>query len=183
MNPALRRLILRLRNRWDISDLKPRMFEWCPVWEFALDEEGRWLQDECTVRPRPDVKFASADDWQFVRAEYTAADGVHYFGVCQPVPTSDSHGRSYEGIWGLYCMDHTLFSGDEWVQLRAPGETPLRLFEHSTLRYKYKRLGKTAEQLFPMRFGLLVPSDSLHAGGVLEGFTEYVDLGVAKFVR
>ncbi len=65
----------------------------------------------------------------------------------------------------------------------------LRNFEGSRARefnpdpYKYKKLNRTAEQFFPLRFRLLMPSDSNYHDGQLDGFLQLVAQGTARFVR
>jgi hypothetical protein len=62
--------------RKQVTELTIDDLDQCPVWEFALDEEGEPSQDEETVRPRPEITIVDAADGLFVvSARFTAADG------------------------------------------------------------------------------------------------------------
>jgi hypothetical protein len=71
--------------RRQVYELKPTDLERFPVWEFALDEEGKEGQDEATVRPY-EVSGAldPADGMFIVRASLTLSDGTRLKGYVTP---------------------------------------------------------------------------------------------------
>ena len=66
-----------------------------PVWEFALDEEGKEGQDEATVRPlKISGALDSSDGTFIVRAAFTLAGGSNMQGyLTTPVQGDDGLGR------------------------------------------------------------------------------------------
>jgi hypothetical protein len=97
--------------RKQVTELTIDDLDQCPVWEFALDEEGEPGQDEETVRPRPELTTVDAADGLFVvSARFTAADGTVFKGYVTPneggndleFPTILSEvGDSVEGLFPI----------------------------------------------------------------------------------
>jgi len=120
-----------------------------PIWEFRLDEEAGGDQNESTVGPWTEFGPLDPGDRMFVvRADFTLADGSRMQGYFTPP------GRGDAGIGTLQPIIVT--DGGQvrfWCGSSAPG--PKRLAE------SYGLLGKTAKQVFPLRF----ESDVELAGG------------------
>ena len=148
--PAVRKQVGELQ----LSDLHG-----CPVWEFALDEEGLDGQDEETVRPQPDIARVDPRAGVFVvRAEFVAADGTAFEGFISPderrhvayvQPTIVADGR------------HIRF----WFGIVAPAP--------AVLEASYRVLGKTPPELFPVRYHSLVDTTDGDVAGTLDGFLHY----------
>jgi hypothetical protein len=70
-----------VKTRKQIYELTLRDIHRFPVWEYAMDEEGRPGQDEATVRPveLSDVDLRSSS--YHVRARFTLADGTELLGL------------------------------------------------------------------------------------------------------
>jgi hypothetical protein len=111
-----------------------------PVWEFALDEEGEEGQDEATdeATVRPFISCGSVDPGAgmfIVRARFTLADGTPFVGYFTPSDDPNDFGtiqpqiiteRGQVGFWMGVILDDI---------------APL-----------YERLGRSAEQTFPVTF-------------------------------
>jgi hypothetical protein len=64
-----------------VTDLTLADLERCPVWGFAIDEEGEPGQDEETLGPRPDLKRVDPAEGLFVVvARFEAGDGSAFAG-------------------------------------------------------------------------------------------------------
>jgi hypothetical protein len=152
--------------RKQLSDLVASDLERYPIWEFAIDEEGEEGRDEETVKPRPELEIADPAEGIFiVRAEFTAADGTRFDGFVSP------HEENHIGY-----LQPTILTEEGrvpfWFGVVPPG-TP-------ELDASYRQLGKTAAQLFPLRYRALVE----HAGTELEdeinGFMHYERAGTDR---
>jgi len=140
-----------------VYELTIEDLEQYPIWEHALDEEGEENQDEATVKPRPDLKEADPGEGMFiVRAEMTAKDGTRYCGYCYPDRQDSSLGMIQPQI--VTEKGQVLF----WFGLIKPEEDKIR-------RY-YDLLGKTSDQLFPLRFKALVPTKGVGLDGFVPSF-------------
>ena len=137
--------------RKQVTALVPDDIKRFPIWEFALDEEGEEGQDEATVGPRPDLERAEPEEGLFiVRAEFVAVDGTRFDGFVSP--HEEPHvGRTQPTI----VTDHGQVNF--WFGLFLPTQ--------GVIEGAYRTLGKTAPELFPVRFRALVD----HGGAVLEG--------------
>jgi hypothetical protein len=149
----------RRRNRKQVYDLKVADFDRAPVWEFALDEEGDPGQDEATVRPRPDLRDGvdRRGGLFVVDACFVAADGTRFRGYVTPARG------------GIVDSQPTVITDDGqvgfWYGIVPPNE--------QTIAEAYRALGRTADQLFPLRFEAAVElarKDDATAG-VIEGFS------------
>lgn len=183
----LRRIILRLRNRKDVSELTADDLRRCPVWEFAIDEEGRWFQDECTIRPRPDLRHGiDRDEYVIVATTFQAADGTSFLGTCSTVTDEGARqtGRDGESAWLLWCMDPHLLSNGRAIGFRTfEGAGPdFEGLDFARPEYKLQVLGKSFRQLFPLRFQTMVRADVTPADGVIPGWCRYVERGRAEFM-
>jgi hypothetical protein len=72
-----------LNIRKPVDDLTAIDFDQFPIWEYALDEEGKRGQDETWVRPLPDVEVA--DGIHFAAADVTLADGTKLSGFAEVI--------------------------------------------------------------------------------------------------
>ena len=138
------------------------------VWEFALDEEGVEGQDEATVRPFSPQGELDASSGMFVlRASFRLADGSRMSGYLTPPAGSDS---------GLGTIQPVIVSASGqvtfWQGIRRPQRTELDDW--------YRRLGRTASQLFPLEFNSEVPLVRGPVRGTIPGFLVVQSLGNGK---
>jgi hypothetical protein len=126
-----------------------------PVWEFTLDEETLPGQDETTVRPRPDVLAVDYRGGMFVvRARFVARDRTEFLGHADPDPYAG--GMQHPHI--VTTEGHVGF----WWGIREPSQ--------EDLTDAYRRLGTTADHLFPLRFEGTVALAGPPLQGTLLGF-------------
>jgi hypothetical protein len=147
------------RIRKQVGDLALSDLVECPVWEFAIDEEGEEGQDEETVKPRPDVKLADPSDGLFlVRAEFSAADGTRFDGFVSP---HEERHLGYTQPTIVTHAGHVRF----WFGIVPP--------TRSALDASYRALEKTAGDLFPLRYRALVAHAGAKLQGEIDGFMHY----------
>jgi len=145
--------------RKQVVDLRSSDLERYAIWEFALDEEGEEGQDEETVKPRPDLEVADPRNGLFVvRAGLTAADGTPFAGFV--TPNDDLHIRF---------VQPTIVTDAGHVRFWFGIVTPSR----ATLDESYRALGKTADELFPLRYRARVDCAGADPAGELPGFQHY----------
>jgi hypothetical protein len=150
-------------------DLRPGDLEQSPIWEYALDEEGEPGQDEATVRPRPDLTVADPGDGIFVaRAEFIAHDGTRYDGFVSP---------STEQEFGF--IQPTIVTDEGQVSFWYGAFAP----KPGALEGDYKLLGKTADQLFPIRFRALLEYEGAKLEGEVPAFMHYAHIGTREVVH
>ncbi len=135
-----------------------------PVWEFALDEEGETDQDEATVRPYPvNGALAPSEGMFVIRARFTFADGTDHVGYITPASDSSDLGTVQPQI--VNANGQVGF----WMGMRKPTIEPF-----------YAKLGKIADQVFPIEW----TSEVELAGGTMEGkipaFLYYEDFKTRK---
>jgi hypothetical protein len=134
-----------------VTALRPGDLERFPIWEFALDEEGEAGNDEETMRPRPDLQRADPEDGLFiVRAEFVAADGTRFDGF-----VSVQHEPHVGHVQPTIVTDRGQVRF--WFGLIPP--------RSGVLATAYSTLGKSAPELFPIRYRAVVE----HGGGPLDG--------------
>ena len=79
--------------RKQVDELTTEDLDQFPIWEFALDEEGKEGQDEATVRPvnilRPTDPLEGS---RLVKAQFTYADGSTAYGYLTPATDSTDLG-------------------------------------------------------------------------------------------
>src|SRR5919197_5131894 len=137
--------------RKQVYELRPDDFATASIWEFALDEEGLPGQDEATVKPRADLERADPGDGLFViRAEFVSADGTRFDGYVSP---------QHEARVGWIQPTVVTATGQVgfWLGGFPPGA--------GRLDEAYATVGKTASELFPIRYRAVVE----HGGVPLEG--------------
>jgi hypothetical protein len=145
--------------RKQVYDLRPADLERFPIWEHALDEEGVPGQDEATVKPRPDLSHADPTAGEFiVRAGFVAKDTTRFDGYCY---------ASDEDHPGL--IQPTIVTEDGQVNFWYGAFAPKR----GALERQYQLLGKTAQELFPIRYRALVPARGVKLEGVITAFSHY----------
>jgi hypothetical protein len=154
--------------REQVTELRPDDLARFPIWEFALDEEDEEGQDEETVRPRPDLDRADPADGMFVvRAELFSADGTRFDGYVSPDEDTD-----------ISFTQPTIVTAEGQVRFWFGGVPPTR----DELETAYRMLGKTAVELFPVRYRALAE----HGGAPLEGeipaFMHYETMGSTTIV-
>ena len=150
-------------------DLRPEDLEQYPIWELALDEEGEPGQDEATVKPRPDLTVADPGEGLLLaRAELTARDGTRYDGYVYP---------SHEQEWGF--IQPTIVTDGGQVNFWCGAFPP----KPAALAAAYDLLGKTAEQLFPVKFRALAEYEGATLEGQVPAFMHYERLGSKNIVE
>jgi hypothetical protein len=142
--------------RKQLDEIKPADLHEFAVWEFALDEEGVEGHDEETVRPRLDLARVDPHDGLFiVRAEFLAADGTAFDGFASP--HEERHIR-YVQPTIVTERRHVRF----WFGVVPP--------DPAVLNASYHALGKTPQQLFPLRYRSLVDTAYSDIAGTVDGF-------------
>lgn len=147
-DPDIRRQVYELT----LADL-----ERCPIWEFALDEEGREGQDEATVRPVKAKKRLSPGDGMFVvRAAFQLADKTTMVGYLTPSPMGSGIADVQPAV--VTEGGHVAF----WYGMTAPSRKDITA--------SYRKLGKTRpSQVFPLRYEPAVAIQGKFSGK-LDGF-------------
>jgi hypothetical protein len=150
-------------------DLRPGDFEQFPIWEHALDEEGEAGQDEATVKARPDLTAADPGEGMFIaRAEFIAHDGTRYDGYVSP---------SDEQAFGS--IQPTIVTDGAQVNFWYGAFPP----KPGALEADYKLLGKSADQLFPVKFRALVEYEGATLEGEVPAFMHYKHVGSKEVVE
>lgn len=157
------------RIRKQVGDLQPDDLAQFPIWEFTIDEEGEEGQDEETVKPRPDLDRADPAERLFVvRTEFTSADGTRFEGYASPHEEAQ-----------LFYTQPTIVTEYGQVPFWFGGVPP----RPGTLEASYQTLGKSAKELFPVRYRALAE----HGGATLEGgidaFMHYESMGSQTIVN
>lgn len=156
--------------RKQISELRLSDLIQYPIWEYALDEEGVYGQDEQTVRPILSVEVVDlAKIYCVVRATFRANDGTQFTGSIMPQSTKPDRIMTkilpYDFRPVIYANEATrVHFGFGTIE-----PTPAQL-----TRY-YGALGKSSFELFPFTFS----SDVIIANGLgvgqVDGFMYFVD--------
>jgi hypothetical protein len=154
--------------RKQVYELQPEDFATASIWEFALDEEGVPGQDEATVKPRADLERADPDDGLFViRAAFVSADSTPFDGYVSPQ-------QEARIAW----IQPTVVTpaGQVGFWLGAFPPQPGRLDE------AYATLGKTASELFPIRYRAAVEHGGVRLEGAIHGFMHLESVGSENIV-
>jgi hypothetical protein len=151
------------RVRKSVAELSLDDLELCPVWEFALDEEGEDGQDESTVRPRVmSDKLDPAAGMFIVRARFRLADGTQMHGYLTPAAEGEADLGTLQPVI-VTNAGQVLF----WWGVIMPPASELSAF--------YRRLGRTADKIFPLQFSSDVPILGGPLHGELPGFLHLED--------
>jgi hypothetical protein len=130
-----------------------------PAWELALDEEGEEGQDEATVRPLyAPLPLDPSEFRLIVRAKFSLADGTRHVGYLTPSHAADDLGS----IQPILITPQGQIS----FWMGAVRDNPLPL---------YQKLGKSADQIFPITFKSDVPLIGGVVFGSIEGFLHLAD--------
>jgi hypothetical protein len=145
--------------RKPVYDLTLADFDAAPVWEFALDEEGVAGQDEPTVRPY-EVAFpldAAGHGGLVVRAVFTLADGTNLRGYFSPQPVSLRKPGWLQPV--IICdAGQVKF----WNGIRRPPQ--------NQMTDELAKLGKQADEVFPLRYRSDVELVGGPISGIIPGF-------------
>jgi len=142
------------RIRKQVYELTPEDLQRCPIWEYALDEEGEEGQDEATVRPvEPNGLLDPEHGSYIVRAILNLADGTRFTGYMN---------TPFQGDIGLGTLQPVIVvpTGQIvfWWGMIQPSATDIA--------ESFKRLDKASpRQIFPLKF----TSDVGMVGGPVEG--------------
>jgi hypothetical protein len=147
-----------MRIRKQVYELTVEDFDQHPVWEFALDEEGEEGQDEATVRPiQLTGPVNPADGMVVVKARFTLADGTLMAGyLTPPIPHSGD----------LSSIQPQIITQRGQVSFWCGAFKPTS----DQLAQNYGRLGRTAHQIFPLRFTSEIKIIGGPVTGILNGF-------------
>jgi hypothetical protein len=119
-----------------------------------LNEGARW---------RPSLSNADPAEGMFVvRAEFVASDGVRFEGYVSP--DEDAHVSSTQP---------TIVTADGQVRFWFGGIPPTE----DELEAGYRTLGKTAAEVFPVRFRALVGHEGAGLEGEIRAFMHYESMG------
>jgi len=142
-----------VRLRKQVYELTLRDLSTFPVWEFRLDAEGEEGRDESTVRPYSALGPLNPDERMFVvRAVFILADGSQMYGYLTPPQRGDASVGALQPI---------IVTNRGQVRLWCGTATP----DPKRLAHNYELLGKSANQVFPVRF----ESDVDLLGGPVSG--------------
>jgi hypothetical protein len=148
-----------MKIRKQVYELTVEDLEKYPVWQFAVDEEGEEGQDEATVRPATAPLPLDPSAAMFiVRTKFSLADGTRHIGFLTPGHAADDLGSVQPMIiapQGQVCF---------WMGA-SRGETS----------HLYQKLGKNAEQTFPVVFKSDVPLIGGVVFGSIPGFLRLAD--------
>jgi hypothetical protein len=160
-------LIKKRRNRATGDDMETRRqvydltlvdMKRSPVWEFALDEEGKEGQDEATVRPYRFAPPLNPNDGMFiVQADFALADGTLMEGYLTPPAQGVGDIRTFQPVI-ITEQGQVVF----WYGILEP--------DTETVSQNYRVLGKNAPQVFPIRFRSAVEILGGPIEGDLQGF-------------
>jgi hypothetical protein len=150
--------------RKPVDELTPEDLQRCPVWEFALDEEGEPGQDETTVRPYQAGHILNPSDGTFIiRASFTLADGTKLPGCITPPPSRDFDLGTIQPVVLLADGPLVLWCGSIAPSLQE-------------ISFDYSRLGKNAAaQVFPISFR----SEVALVGGPIAGICPDFSFGTS----
>jgi hypothetical protein len=142
-----------MRIRKQVYELSISDLRRCPVWEFALDEEGQEGQDEATVRPHTIKEMLDSASGMFViRASFELADGTSMQGYMTPPRQGDTDLGTVQPVI-VSDQGQVIF----WCGAIKPTEKDIQT--------SYAVLGKAASKVFPVRYESDVPL----IGGVVRG--------------
>ena len=156
-----------MKIRKQIDDLSIEDLQRHPVWEFALDEELEEGQDEATVRPyRAQGPLNPAVGVFAIRTQFTLCDGSPFVGYLTP---------PVEGVPSPFAFQEDDGSSTRQPAIVTPlGQVPFWFGwfppDAPTLTEAYRRLGKSAGQVFPIRYRTAVDLTSGVIDGQLKGF-------------
>ena len=154
--------------RKQVYELRPEDFATASIWEFALDEEGVPGQDEATVKPRPELARADPDEGLFViLAEFVSVDDTRFDGYVTP---------QHEANIGW--IQPTIVTAQGQVGFWLGGFPP----QPGALDEAYATLGKTASELFPIRYRPVVGHGGVPLDGEIQGFMHLESLGSENIV-
>jgi hypothetical protein len=149
------------RIRKQCSDLTAQDFERFPIWEYAIDEEGRPGQDEATVRPslvRRGTDLAAGDF--LVLGVFSFPNGRARLGVLTVGGGSD-----------VAATQPSLFRTDRLLNFYLGALLPPK----AALKRDARFLVTVCDKPFPIHYGSVLRdrSGSFLIEGVLEGFYKY----------
>jgi hypothetical protein len=145
-----------MRIRKQVYELTRSDLRQHALWEFCLDEEEAPGQDESTVRPSTDSEVPDYSPGAYiVAADFVLADG------------SPAEGYVYSGKPEDFgCTQPNLILADGQINFWFGIATP----EVDRLNALYRRLGRTAKSVFPIRYRTRVAVNGQLMSGVVEGF-------------
>jgi hypothetical protein len=147
-----------VRVRKQVYELTLHDLSTFPVWEFRLDADGEEGRDESTVRPYSALGPLNPDERMFVvRAVFSLADGSQMYGYLTPPQRGDASVGALQPI---------IVTNRGQVRLWCGTATP----DPKRLAHNYELLGKSADQVFPVRFESDVELLSGRVGGSAPGF-------------
>jgi hypothetical protein len=154
--------------------LRPRDLDESPVWEFTLGERTV-LPNEGSVRPVASSKARDGTGVYLVRSTFVLADGTRATGYCTPRSAPAHHPDNPHLNFG-YLAPAVLTEAGPVTFWSVAREQP----DLTRLDEQYTRLGRTADEVFPLSFAADVEvGDDEVAAGTLTGFYCLVHLSHA----
>jgi hypothetical protein len=144
--------------RKQMYELTSEDFEYSPVWEFCLDEEGTEGQDECTVRPC-NLTDLPPHSWgsYLIASTVTFGDG------------SRSSGYMFADETNLVSASPTVFIGEKSTPLGIGSMQTEEAAAEGKQKY-YTFIGKDRASVFPMHFKSEIPIAGVCLEYTLDGF-------------
>lgn len=159
---------MKKKVRKQVYDLTLDDMNRYPVWEYALDEEGRHGQDEATVRPVPVEKMDLEQSSYIVRARFLLADGTAAIGTVTVSGLPDNGTIKIEGDSDQNAKRQpVIITSSGQVVFWFGGMTP----RGKEIADAYFALGcKSPEAVFPITYKVDVIMPEGPVGGRIGGF-------------
>jgi hypothetical protein len=158
-----------MKIRKQVYDLTISDFTDFPVWEFAVDEEGKEENDEATVRPFEYTAPLDPGDGTFVvQAEFLLADGTHMHGYLSPAIQNEL----------AYIQPIIVTENGQvgfWFGIMKPSQ--------ELITSSYKSLLKSSAQVFPLAFKSQVDTLGGSIEGIVNGFSFYSRDRKVQFIK
>lgn len=163
-------MILTRQSRVQFRRLASGHLRTCPIWQAAIDEEGKPGQDEETFRPllgRKNLDIERDSGVFVVACDFTAANGNIYEGFFTPDRQNNIAG------WQPRILRGGRQIGFWYASLGPPKNAKQRA---------YRLLKTRASALFPLRFHSRVKLIGFECCGVIPGFAAR-DFDVVRCIR
>lgn len=135
-----------------------------PVWVYALDEETVEGQDERTVRPYfVTSPLNPGSSYLIVRATFWFADGTQMKGLIKPVTLRK---QNFMSICIRYDLSPILVTNEGQIHFGYGAMKP----DANDLSEKYRMVGKSPDEIFPINFSSDIEVLNSITGGTLQGF-------------
>jgi hypothetical protein len=135
-----------------------------PAWEYALDEEGNYNQNERTIRPSTRLPpFNPQEAYLIVRASFLLANGIVLKGYISPIKLGKS---IFANSLIPYDLGPVILTNNGKVHFCYGQRKP----DPDTISKNYEIIGQSPTSVFPIRVRTDVEIINGIAEGILEGF-------------